>query len=324
MSKICFISNVTTPKKAYDHIPELEGYEVEFFTMSHTNDEILKTAWDSEIIVADAMARVDSDLISRMPSLKLIHSEGVGYQGIDVAFAKKKGVIVCNNKGINDTAVAETAVFLIMACLKNYTAGYNAMYEGRQMQMKKNAFGVIRELSECTVGLLGFGDIARETARLLGAFGARVVYSNRTRYEDLEKQYGVEYMSLDDMLKCADFVSLHLAVNDDTRNIVSSTFFDKMKKDAYLVNTSRGDLVDNNALLDALLNGKIAGAGLDVIYPEPVEKDNIILDERLKEKLVLTPHIAGITSLTVKKLYRNIIENIELVLNNKTPKNIVS
>ncbi|MGN0457836.1 MAG: 2-hydroxyacid dehydrogenase [Eubacterium sp.] len=324
MNKIIFISNVTTPEKAYANIPELKDYDVKFFTMSDSNDTIIGQAPDCEAIVADAMAKIDDGLISSLPDLKLIHSEGVGYQGIDVESARKNNVIVCNNKGINDTAVAEVSVFLIMACLKNYTRGYNAMYEGRQMQMKKNAFGKIREMSECTVGLLGFGDIARETARLLSAFGTRVVYSNRTRYTELEKKYGVEYMELDDMLKCADFVSLHLAVNEHTRNIVNSEFLSKMRRDAYLINTARGDLVDNEALFDALLNDKIAGAGLDVIYPEPVERDNILLDERISDRLVLTPHIAGITSLTVKKLYRGIYENIVLVSNGKTPKNIVS
>ncbi len=322
-NKIIFISNVTTPDRAYSNIPELKDFDVQFFSMSDSNEKIIHSAGDTEFMIADAMARIDKELIYALPDLKLIHSEGVGYQGIDINAAKENGIIVCNNKGINDTAVAEVTVFLILACLKNYTKGYNAMYEGRQMEMKQNAFGSIRELSECTVGLLGFGDIAKKTAKLLSAFGAGIVYSNRTRYKEYEKAYNLEYMSLDDMLACSDFVSLHLAANEHTRNIANADFFSKMKKSAYLINTARGDLVDNKALLEALLNDEIAGAGLDVIYPEPVEKDNIILDERIQDKLVLTPHIAGITSLTVKKLYRNIYDNIIDFMNGKTPENIV-
>jgi phosphoglycerate dehydrogenase-like enzyme len=215
-------------------------------------------------------------------------------------------------------------LFLILSCLKNITTGQKAVYDGRQMEVKKASFGVVRELSECTVGLVGFGDIARATAKLLNAFGARVIYSNRTRYENLEGEFGVEYVTLDELLKQSDFVSLHLAVCDDTREIVDKNFISKMKSSAYLINTSRGDLVDNEALLGALLNDSIAGAGLDVISPEPVEKDNILLDDRIADKLVLTPHIAGITSLTVKKLYRNGYENIVRMENSLEPFNIVN
>lgn len=323
MVKLTFVSNVTYPKRAYDNLPELKDFDVKFFKMDDNADTIISQAFDTEYLVFDAMATIGDDIISSMPNLKLLQSEGVGYQGVDIASAKENNVVVCNNKGINDTAVAELAVMLILDCLKNITTGSKAVYEGRQMDVKIASFGVVRELSECTVGLLGFGDIARATARLLKAFGCRVVYSNRTRYKELENELGVEYMSLDDMLKIADFVSLHLAVCDETKNIVNSDFLSKMKDSAYIINTSRGDLVDNNALLNALLNNEIAGAGLDVIYPEPVMSDNILLDDRIKDKLVLTPHIAGITSLTVKKLYKNIMQNINKMISGEIPNNIV-
>ena len=128
---------------------------------------------------------------------------------------------------------------------------------------------------------------------------------------------------MDTLLDVSDFVSLHLAVTDETKNIVNDEFLAKMKNDAYLINTARGDLVDNNALLNALLNGTIAGAGLDVIAPEPVTSDNILLDNRIRDKLVLTPHIAGITRLTVKKIYQSIWHNIECIINNQPLKNTV-
>lgn len=323
MNKITFISSVTTHERAYSNIPELKDFDVKFFTILDDNKTIIENASDTDFIIVDAMGRVDKEVIEAMPNLKLIQSEGVGYQGVDMASAKENNVIVCNNKGINDTAVAEVAVFLILGCLKNYTYGSRSVYLGKQIDTKIASFGVIRELAECTVGLVGFGDIARQTARLLKVFGARVVYSNRTRYKELEQELGVEYMPLDELLSISDFVSLHLAVTDDTRNIVNKDFLEKMRNDAYIINTSRGDLVDNEALLYALKNNVIAGAGLDVIAPEPVMADNILLDKEIEDKLVLTPHIAGITSLTVKKLYRNCYDNIMAVINGKTPKNIV-
>lgn len=323
MHNLTFISNVTTEEKAYAQVPEFRNFNCKFFAMDESPERIVAEAGDTEFIFLDAMAKLGEDVIGSMPNLKLIQSEGVGYQGVDLDSAKRHNVVVCNNKGINDTAVAEGAVFLIMGCLKQITTGQRAVYEGRQMEVKMASFGVTREVSECTVGLVGFGDIAKATAKLLNAFGARVVYCNRTRYADLEQEYGVEYVSLDELLEISDFVSLHLAVTDETRNIVNADFLKKMRKDAFLINTARGDLVDNEALLNALINNEIAGAGLDVIFPEPVMADNILLDKRISDKLVLTPHIAGITSLTVKKLYRNGYDNIMKIINGETPRNVV-
>lgn len=322
--KITFISSVTTPERAYENIPELEDFDVKFFSMHEDSEKIINEAPDTQFIIVDAMGRVDAALISSLPNLRMIQSEGVGYQGVDVECAKRNNVVVCNNKGINDTAVAEGTLFLILACLKNYTRGVDAMYCGSQIEAKKKAFGNVRELSECTVGLVGFGDIARQTAKLLNTLGTRVIYTNRTRYKALEGKYNVEYAELETLLSQSDFVSLHLASCNETRGFVDSKFLSGMKKDAYLINTARGDLVDNEALYEAIKNGTIAGAGLDVIFPEPVTRDNILLRDDIRDRLVLTPHIAGITHLTVKKLYRQCYDNIIRVLNGEEPKNKVN
>ncbi len=317
---ITFYSNVTTKDSVLSYIPQLKEHNVRIYNLDET-EEMLKEASDTEIMISDAMAAVGKKIIDAMPKIKLIQSEGVGYQGIDLEYAKKRGIILCNNKGVNDTAVAEDAILLMLACLKSIITGHQSVYDGRQIEIKRKSFGVIKELSQCTVGLIGFGDIAKAAAKFANALGARVIYSNRTRYPELEKEYNVTYAELDYLLEQSDFVSLHTAVTDDTREMVNDEFLSKMRSDAYLINTSRGDLVDNEALLNALLEGKIAGAGLDVISPEPVTADNILLDERIKDKLILTPHIAGITNLTVQKIYKNIHENINRYSNNQPLKN---
>lgn len=320
---ITFYSNVTTEEALFKNIPDLKAHNVKVIKLSD-REHLLNDAENTELLFLDAMGKADRELIDRMPQLKLIHSEGVGYQGVDVEYATEKGIIVCNNKGVNDTAVAEDALLLMLSCLKQIITGHQSVYDGRQIEVKKASFGIIRELSQCTVGLIGFGDIARATAKFCNALGARVIYTNRTRYQELEEEYDVAYCSMDELLKQSDFVSLHVAVTDDTREMVDSAFLSKMRNDAFLINTSRGDLVNNEALLKALLNNEIAGAGLDVISPEPVEKDNILLDERVKDKLILTPHIAGITNLTVKKIYKNIWENITNYINGKPLRNRVN
>lgn len=317
---ITFYSNVTTEEALFGCIPQIKEHNVRIYNLNETK-KMLKEAHDTEILMSDAMATVGKEIVDAMPKLKLILSEGVGYQGINLEYVKKRGIILCNNKGVNDTAVAEDAILLMLACLKSIITGHQSVYEGRQIEVKKASFGVIKELSQCTVGLVGFGDIAKATAKFANALGARVIYTNRTRYPELEKEYNVTYCDMDSLLEQSDFVSLHTAVTDDTREMVNSHFLSKMKRDAYLINTSRGDLVDNEALFNALLEGEIAGAGLDVISPEPVTADNILLDDRIKDKLILTPHIAGITNLTVQKIYENIYENINRYSNGQPLKN---
>ncbi|MCC8072725.1 MAG: hydroxyacid dehydrogenase [Clostridiales bacterium] len=320
---ITFFSGVTTPDLSYSQLPQLKNHNVSFFKMNE-GALLIKQAPETQVLIVDAMGKVPNEMIDALPQLKLIHSEGVGYQGVDTAYAAKKGIAVCNNKGVNDTAVAEDAILLMLACLKSIITGHQSVYEGRQMDVKKASFGIIRELSQCTVGLIGFGDIARATAKFANALGATVIYSNRTRYENLEREYNVKYVDRDTLLKTSDFVSLHVAVTNDTKEMANDDFFSKMKSDAYLINTSRGELVNNEALLNALLTDKIAGVGLDVIAPEPVQADNILLDERIKDKLVLTPHIAGITNLTVNKIYQSIWDNITRLINEQPLKNKVN
>lgn len=320
---ITFYSNVTTKQKLLNYLIEPDKHNIKLFSLDE-KEELIANGADTQVLVVDAMGSVDKDIIDAMPRLCLVQSEGVGYQGIDTEYLTQKGIPLCNNKGVNDTAVAETALMLMLCCLKQSITGHQSVYDGRQIEVKKASFGVVRELGECTVGLIGFGDIAKMTAKYCKALGARVIYSNRTRYTELESELGVEYVSQDTLLEQSDFVSLHVAVTPQTENMVDSAFLSKMKSEAFLINTSRGELVDNSALLDALLNNRIAGAGLDVIAPEPVECDNILLDKRVRDKLILTPHIAGITSLTVKKIYENIEKNINLLIDNKPLRNRVN
>lgn len=320
---ITFYSSVSKKEKVLGYIPEFKEHNTKFFKLSE-RDKLLAKASDTELLFIDAMGVFDKELIDSMPNLKLIMSEGVGYQGVDATYAREKGIPVCNNKGVNDTGVSEVALFLMLGCLRSFSKGVEEIYSGRQIEFKKASFGTKKELSQCTVGLIGFGDIARKTAEFCTVLGARVVYANRTRYKELEQKYNVTYLTIDELLKQSDIVSLHLAVTPQTTNLADNEFFAKMKNSAFLINTARGDLVDNEALKNALLSGEIAGAGLDVFTPEPLEKDNILLDDRLKDKLILTPHIAGITSLTVEKIYKNIYENMQNIACQKELKNRVN
>lgn len=321
---IVFLSNVSDKQRVQREIPEIfsDGFSVRFYPLGASADEIGADG-DADVLVVDAMGSVEKELIDVLPSLKLIQSEGVGYQGVDLEAAANRCVAVCNNPGINDTAVAEQAIMLMLSCLKNARNLDQAVRIGRQIETKKEYFGKLKELSECTVGLIGFGKIARKTAQFLKPFGARVLYSNRTRYEELESEYSVSYADMDTLLGESDIVSLHLPANSRTAGIAYASFFNKMKSGACFINTARGELVDNNALVEALLNERLSMAGLDVIAPEPVMPDNPLLDKRIEDKILFSPHIGGLSSATVSKLYQGVLKNIIRIQNSEEPINRV-
>ena len=290
----------------------------------------LSLAGDADFIVADAISPVSASLIAGMPNLKLIHSEGVAFNAIDTAAAAEKGVYVCNCKGMNAAAVAEQALLLMVGLLRNVAVNDRAVREGRQISAKMGymADGSLRELADCRVGLIGFGDIAKETARLLKAYGVRDItyYKPNRLNEEEERFFGVRWSALDELLACSDIVSLHLPVNGDTQGTVNADFFGKMKPGAFLINTARGELVDDDALAEALISGKLAGAGLDTLSHEPVQPDHPLLHlpEQAARRILFSPHIGGITASSFRRGYAMIWEDIASVMEGKTPERVVN
>ena len=291
-------------------------------------EEMLAAASDADFIAADAIAKVPAELIQKMPALKVIHSEGVAYNGIDLKAAAERGVYVCNNKGINASAVAEQTILLMLGLLRNVVPCDRDVREGRQIQTKERMMVEgITEFEDCRVGLIGFGDIAKALAVRLRPFGCEVYYHATSRKSpDLEAEYGVSWLELPELISSCDMVSIHVPVTPDTEKMVDEDFLKRMKKTAYLINTSRGELVDNEALCKALSEGWIAGAGLDTVAPEPVQPDHplVTLPEGVREKILFSPHIAGITTNTFKKAHRNIWKAFEDAASGRRPRNVVS
>ena len=323
--KILIIGNPARYEKFMPQTDFARGAEKVFAKLTASVPEMLAAAGDAGVIFADAVTPVTKDLIDGMPNLKLIHSEGVAYNRIDVQAAAARGIPVCNCRGINASPVAEQAVLLMLGLLRTVVPGEAAVRAGRQMETKEHLMVAgIRELADCTVGLVGFGAIAKETAGRLTAFGCRVLYWNRTRRPaDEEAAYGVTYAPLDELLPQCDIVSLHLAVTPETTHIANAAFLAKMRPDALLINTARGELVDNDALYAALQNGVIAGAGLDTIAPEPVPADHVLLGLE-PEKLLLSPHIGGVTTSTFRRGHALMWQAAQDIAEGKEPKNRVN
>ncbi len=280
----------------------------------------------ADFIIADAIAKVPGELIRAMPHLKMIHSEGVAFNSFDWEEAARLGVYVCNCKGANAAAVAEQAVLLMLALLRNAGEGDRAVREGRQIKVKERMMVEgFAELGDCTVGLVGFGAIAKETAKRLAAFGCKVVYYARHRVAaEEESLYQVSYLPLDDLLAASDIVSLHVPVTAETAGMADERFFAKMKPTAWLVNTARGEIVDNEAAAAAITGGIIAGAAFDTLAPEPVPADHplVTLPAPYCDRVFFSPHIGGVTSTMFKKAHRLIWKNIEKTARGERPDNI--
>lgn len=312
------------------YLPDMEitrTCETVIVSRGTPDDEIIERAGAVDFIVADAVSPVSGKLMAASPNLKLVHSEGVAYNAIDTEAARERGIFVCNNAGVNAGAVAEQAILLMLACLRHLREGDRAVREGRQIQVKERLMVEgIRELRDCAVGLVGFGNIARETAVRLRPFGCDIAYWNRNKKpSDVEERYGVHYLPLDGLARTCDIVSLHVPVTPETEGLVDARFLSLMKADAILVNTARGEIVDQLALADALEHHGIGAAGLDTLSPEPVPSDHplVTLPADASDRLVLSPHIGGVTEGMFRRAWTTIWENIERVAVGECPINRV-
>ena len=308
------------------YAPEEMKLSCEFVYVSPRADAetMLRLGADCEAMVADATAKIPVEAISGLPRLRVIHSDGVGFQGIDLEAARARGVYVCNCAGVNAGAVAEQTLLLMLGCLRDVVGGHEDVLAARQLQRKEDYLlsGRLRELRECTVGLVGYGAIARAAAGLVRAFGARVLYYKHGPLPGEEEAY----RPLPELLRESDIVSLHLPVTPETRNIANDAFFEQMKPGAILINTARGELVDDAALLRALESGKLAAAGLDCLSSEPVQADHPLLQapEELRRRILFSPHIGGVTGNALRRSYTMIWEDIRTALSGGRPERIVN
>lgn len=322
------IGDEARTRKYLPDLPIVGEVDLKVVPRGTDDDAILAQAGDADFIMADAISPVSAKLISSMPNLKLVHSEGVAYNAIDLDAARERGVHVCNNAGVNAGAVAEQTVLLMLACLRDAVAGDAAVRAGRQIQTKERMMVEgIRELGDCKVGFVGFGAIARATAERLARWGCEMVYNKRTPLpaED-EERLRVRFEELDRLAATCDIVSLHVPVTDSTRGMVDDAFLARMKSDAVLVNTARGEIVDQEALARAIETGAIGAAGCDTLHPEPVPVDHplLALPAEAAHRVVLSPHIGGVTEGMFHRAHRAVWENIARVAAGERPVNVVS
>lgn len=326
--KVLILGGEERYKKFMPKFSFIKDIDIVFLPKDSSNKERLKVARDADVIFADAIAKIDKNLIRNMPDLKMISSEGVAFNCIDIDTARELGIYVVNNKGCNDSAVAEMAIMLMLESLRNGIIADKEVRCGNQMKFKEASMvSGVKELSECLVGLIGFGDTAKAVATRLHAFGSQIFYTaTNKKSPDIESIYHAKFLSLDELLMKCDIISIHVPVTEKTRKMINSQTISKMKQGALLINTSRGEIVDNKALYKALLNGHLSGAGLDTVYPEPMTIDNILLSlpSPIASHIVFSGHNGGITDLSFRRAHEHMWNNVEHLMNNERPTCIVN
>ncbi len=252
-------------------------------------------------------------------NLKVVANYGVGYDNVDLEAAKERNILVTNTPSkLSGQTVAEFTIGLMLASMKRIVEGDEFARKGNFGGWKPEIF-MGESLEGKTLGIVGLGDIGGRVAKMARGLGMRVVYNKRNRDEEAEKKYGLEYMSLDNLLRESDVVSLHVPLTKETTHLINSETLGKMKDRAFLINTSRGKVVDEAALVEALKGGKLAGAGLDVYEYEPQVNAELCG----LPNVVLTPHIASSVRAVRDEMAIMAAKNIIEALNGRQPPNLV-
>ena len=299
------------------------GHEVKVseFDRPLAEEELVERVKGVDALFSLLTDRIDGDLIDAAgPQLKIISNYAVGFDNVSVKEATDRGVVVTNTPSdeVNES-VAEHAWALMLVLARRIVEADEATRKGAYKGWEPNIFLGVNMVGK-TLGIVGLGRIGSKVVLRAKGWGMRVLYNKRTRDEKAEKELGVEYAKLNDLFARSDFVTLHVPLTDKTRHMINKDALAKMKKGAYLINTSRGPVVDEHDLVDALRSGHLAGAALDVFDNEP----NINPELIGMENVVLTPHIASATWEARDKMGEQAVEAILDTFAGKKPENLVN
>ena len=264
--------------------------------------------------------KIDGEIINSAPQLKGIANYAVGFDNIEVSAATARKIYVTNTPGVLAETTADLAWALLMAAARRIVESDQYTRTGQWNSWRADLL-LGQDIHHATLGIIGMGQIGSEMARRGTGFNMRIIYHNRTRNKAYEKQFGAKYVTLKTLLQESDFITLHCPLTPETKGLIGTTEFKQMKPNCIFINASRGAVVDQKALYNALKTRKIAGAGLDVYAKEPIEPDNPILK---LSNIVFTPHIGSASVQTRTKMAVMAAENLIAILQGKQPKNWVN
>lgn len=287
---------------------------------AYTNDELFENARDKDAVVSVLVNRIDEKFFQSCPDVKIVANVAVGYDNIDIAAARSRGVLVCNTPGVLTETTADLAFALLLACARRIPESEQYLRNG---MWKRFALDLLLgvDVHHKTLGIIGLGRIGQAMAARARGFSMKVLYSQRNRVaEEIEQGLHAQYASMDELLESSDFVSIHCPLNAETHHLIGAEQFRKMKHGAILINTARGAIVDEQELAAALGNGIIYGAALDVFEKEPQVTPRLLE----LENVVALPHIGSSTIETRTAMGRMAVEAVMSAFQGHLPVNTVN
>ncbi len=301
-------------------ILEEADLEVDVFPRNRppSKREIIDGVKDADALISLLVDKIDREVIDSAPNLKVIGNYAVGYNNIDVEYAKQRGIVVTNTPGVLTDATADLAFSLLLAAARRVVEGDRFMRDGKfngwapMLMLGKNVWGA-------TIGIIGAGRIGQAVGRRAIGFNMRILYYSRQRKIEFEKETGAKYVPLDTLLRESDFITLHVPLTKETHHLIGKREFELMKDGSILINTARGEVVDEKYLIEALKSGKLFAAGLDVYYGEPHVNPELFK----LPNVVLTPHIGSATENTRRKMAEMVCSDVVRVLRGEEPEHRV-
>ncbi len=309
-------------QEALDKIAQATEMEVWPEELPPPYEVLLKKARDAEGLATLLSDKIDATLMDAAPKLKVVSNMAVGYDNISVAEATKRHVVVSNTPGVLNETTADLAFTLLMAAARRVVEAANYTSKGQWKTWgPKILLG--QDINNATLGIVGLGRIGIEIAKRARGFNMKALYYDEIRRsEEEERQFGVEYVpELAKLLSRADFISVHVPLLPQTHHLIGAAEFASMKPTAVFINTSRGPVVDQRALYEALKSGQIFAAGIDVTEVEPISPDDPLLT---LDNIIITPHIASASFSTRKNMALMVAENLLAGLRGQTPPNCVN
>ena len=308
------------PGRAIEALCEQADVDVWPEEMPPTPEELRAALTKADGLISLLTDKIDAPLLDAAPALLIVSNMATGFDNVDVAAATERSVLVTRTPGVLSETTADFAFALLLAAARRVVEGDRYAHDGSWKTWGPETL-LGHDVYGATLGIVGMGGIGMEVAKRARGFGMRILYDSRTRKPDLERELGVEFRSLEDLLRESDFVTLHAPLTDDTRHMIDEHALRLMKPTAVLINTGRGQLVDQEALYVALKEGEIAGAALDVTDPEPMPKFDPLLT---LPNVIVTPHIASASVATRSRMAMLAAENLLVALRGEVPEHAVN
>lgn len=293
-----------------------KGFSVEVYSKENliTRQELIENVKDADAVISLLTDKIDKDVIDKLKRCKIIANYAVGYNNIDIDYAKSKSIVVTNTPDVLTDSTADLTMALVLACARRLNEG-EKMMRRKQFKGWRPELLLGYELKNKIFGIVGMGRIGLAVAKRAYAFGCKIIYYSKNKNPEAEKFFNARKVSLKTLMKNSDIISLHIPLSDKTKNLINSDMLNLMKKNAIFINTARGEVVDEKYLIELLKNKKIFAAGFDVYENEPAVNPKLLK----LNNVVLLPHIGSATFEARNAMSELAAKNVIAVLTGKKP-----